>query len=249
MECRESHVVFPIINPLLLWTFWFLLSSSKSQVKIRFRFSDRTQVETQFPTTSNLSALYSFLPTTLTSEHSKSKFTLYQTPPRKDLQPNDPKLKEKNLGELGMTPQAVIYVRWKDENLNQTTSRPPLKEELWKEAEECEPPKGLDERNNTESLGNGRTLGETHGETKTEGDNEGKDRSSKVSRFSLFALVLSLFPSFFTDLFLYSLCQSPGRAQMVDERIQKVKDLTLRSNAIRYLPLSSKSLSVSSQSM
>lgn len=81
-----------------------------------------------------------------------------------------------------MTPQAVIYVRWKDEGLNGTTSRPPLKEELWKVAEECEPPKGLDERgnnNNMENLGSGRALAESSGETKKEGENEGKDR--KVS--------------------------------------------------------------------
>ena len=151
------------------------------QVKIRFRFSDRTQLETTFPVTSTLSSLYSFLPTTLSSPL-QNKFTLYQTPPRKDLLLKDSKLKDKTLKELGFVPQAVIYVRFEDASLNETSRKPPLKEELLHGAEDCEPPKGLDERNinKMESLGTGRTLGGGEEKEKEEGKKE-RSSGNKVS--------------------------------------------------------------------
>lgn len=101
------------------------------QIRIRIRLSDRTTLEGTFPSTAQVPTLYCFLRAHLSHRHARHAFTLYQSPPKRDLPEStkDVKLQGKTLRELGMAPAAVVLVRWSDTAMNSNTYPAPLSDE------------------------------------------------------------------------------------------------------------------------
>ncbi|KAL9933200.1 hypothetical protein V8E36_007918 [Tilletia maclaganii] len=113
-------------------------------VRIRIRFSNGTQLESAFPATSSLSPVYDFVRTSLAPEHAAKRFTLYITPPKRDLAEGDPKLKGKTLADLGLVPAAVLSIRWEDSAMNSNSHAAPLKAELLHDAQDIPTPPSFD---------------------------------------------------------------------------------------------------------
>ncbi|PWN48658.1 hypothetical protein IE53DRAFT_389121 [Violaceomyces palustris] len=141
-------------------------------VRIRIRFSDRTQIESTFPSKSTLPVIYDFVKSTLSPEAAGKPFTLYQTPPKRDLLPNDPKLKGKTLSELGMVPAAVLSIRWSDPEMNGNSFPAPLKQQLLSSAQDLPPPPTFD--GPSAAGGQGKTAGGTDSK-----EGESKPKESK----------------------------------------------------------------------
>ncbi|KAE8221285.1 hypothetical protein CF319_g5326 [Tilletia indica] len=113
-------------------------------VRLRIRFSNGTQLESTFPSSSSLSPVYDFVRTSLAPAHASKKFTLYLTPPKRDLAEGDPKLRGKTLGELGLVPAAVLNIRWEEMAMNSNTHPAPLKPELLDDAQDIPAPPSFD---------------------------------------------------------------------------------------------------------
>lgn len=95
------------------------------QTRIRIRFTDRSQLESVFPSTDTLTAIYEFVKCSIEEKHRQKPFVLYQTPPRQEYLRTDPKMKGKSLIDLQLTPSSVFYIKFEDEGLNESTT-PPL---------------------------------------------------------------------------------------------------------------------------
>ncbi|CAO1634565.1 unnamed protein product [Parajaminaea phylloscopi] len=130
------------------------------EVRVRFRFPDRTQVEYQLPASTPLLSLYGVL---RSSFRDSTAFTLYTSPPRQEYLETDAKLRGKRLSEMGWGAGAVVLVKWVSAP---AMSPPPLRDELLKIAQPLEPPSmgmhGSEEASPapaSASASGGRTLG------------------------------------------------------------------------------------------
>ncbi|KDN53179.1 hypothetical protein K437DRAFT_253509 [Tilletiaria anomala UBC 951] len=116
-------------------------------VKIRVRFSDRTQIESSFPSSASINEVYTFVRGAVRQDvldNKKGGFTLYTAPPCKDYVESDAKIRGKGLVELGLAPAAVLNVRWEDTAMNSNAYPAPLKAELLCSAADLPPPKPFD---------------------------------------------------------------------------------------------------------
>lgn len=124
--------------------FFFLFFSSEVgvvgltvlQTTIRVRFSDRTQLEKAFPSTSKIRAVYAFVRGTLREDVKPIKFVLCefappgplrvvlnlvttdQTPPPRELKVSDPKVRDLSLLELQLAPSSVLHLKFENDELN-----------------------------------------------------------------------------------------------------------------------------------
>ncbi|KAL7417173.1 hypothetical protein BDY24DRAFT_376943 [Mrakia frigida] len=103
--------------------------------KIRIKFSDRTQIERSFPSSTPLSSVYDFVRSSLSETSKEEGFMLYQPPrtnlpekpikstvkrTRYDLPPPPPPT---SLLDHGLAPSSVLLIRFENEDLN-TSDRP-----------------------------------------------------------------------------------------------------------------------------
>ncbi|KAK2463485.1 hypothetical protein APHAL10511_004571 [Amanita phalloides] len=93
---------------------------------IRVRFPDRTQLEKVFPSSDKIKSIYAFVRHCLNDEAKAVKFILYQAPPKRDLRVSDPKVRDLSLADLQLAPSSILLLRFESENLNSTTTAPPL---------------------------------------------------------------------------------------------------------------------------
>lgn len=123
-------------------------------MRIRIRLSDRTTLEGTFPSTAQVPTLYRFLRAHLSPRHAKYAFTLYQSPPKRDLPEStkDAKLQGKTLRELGMAPAAVVLVRWSDAAMNANTYPAPLNDETLALAQDLPTPPSFDAQSAGQTL-------------------------------------------------------------------------------------------------
>ncbi|WFC99863.1 hypothetical protein MYAM1_002609 [Malassezia yamatoensis] len=83
-------------------------------IKIRIRFSDRTQLEHTFPHTATIRDLYELVDQSL-NEEGKGDYVLFQSPPKRDF----PRAADSpTLSQLGFAPAAVLGIRWSDPRRN-----------------------------------------------------------------------------------------------------------------------------------
>lgn len=131
-----------------------------TDVKIRIRFADRTQLETQLPVTATLHDIYEFVRSSIDPAVQQTPFTLFTSPPKTDYKESD----QRSLKVLGFVPATVLSVRWNDADLNSTSlsvmadpdklltsgcadvSKPaPLRTDLASSATDLPPPKQFDD--------------------------------------------------------------------------------------------------------
>lgn len=84
-------------------------------VRIRVRFSDRTQIEQVFPHTAKIADVYALVDNAL-HEAQRGEYTLFQSPPKRDFS----RLDAATLVQLGFAPAAVLGIRWADPRRNST---------------------------------------------------------------------------------------------------------------------------------
>jgi len=80
---------------------------------IRIRFTDRTQLEKVFPSSSKIRTVYAFVRGSLREDVKPVKFVLYQ-PPKRDLKVSDPAVRDLTLSELYLAPSSVLLLRFED---------------------------------------------------------------------------------------------------------------------------------------
>ncbi|KAI3620089.1 hypothetical protein CBS9595_002056 [Malassezia furfur] len=83
-------------------------------VRIRVRFSDRTQIEHTFPHSATIDDVYTMVDSTL-HEGSQGDYMLFQSPPKRDFPRNQIRT---TLVQLGFAPAAVLGIRWADPTRN-----------------------------------------------------------------------------------------------------------------------------------
>ncbi|KAM0787326.1 hypothetical protein ACM66B_007099 [Microbotryomycetes sp. NB124-2] len=98
--------------------------------RIRIKFADRSQLEGVFPSTDKLVHVYEFVRLAIDEQHRAKPFVLYQSPPRREFVKGAPEFKGKSLMDMQLTPSSVFYVKFSNESLNASGSRPPLTREL-----------------------------------------------------------------------------------------------------------------------
>ncbi|KAK0544800.1 hypothetical protein OC846_005924 [Tilletia horrida] len=121
-----------------------IVKKTYTTVRLRVRFSNGTQLENTFPASATLTPVYNFVRSSLAPAYTSKKFTLYVSPPKRDLGESDPKLKGKTLAELGLIPAAVVNIRWEDSAMNSNTHPAPLSAELLGSAQEVPAPPSFD---------------------------------------------------------------------------------------------------------
>ncbi|KAJ7037759.1 hypothetical protein C8F04DRAFT_1091447 [Mycena alexandri] len=80
---------------------------------IRIRFTDRTQLEKVFASSSKIRVVYAFVRASLRDDVKPIKFVLYQ-PPKRDLKVSDPSVRDLTLAELYLAPSSVLLLRFED---------------------------------------------------------------------------------------------------------------------------------------
>ncbi|KAJ7698458.1 hypothetical protein B0H16DRAFT_1645067 [Mycena metata] len=80
---------------------------------IRIRFTDRTQLEKVFASSSKIRVVYAFVRASLRDDVKPVKFVLYQ-PPKRDLKVSDPSVRDLTLAELYLAPSSVLLLRFED---------------------------------------------------------------------------------------------------------------------------------------
>ncbi|KAJ7806127.1 hypothetical protein B0H14DRAFT_3882465 [Mycena olivaceomarginata] len=80
---------------------------------IRIRFTDRTQLEKVFPSSSKIRSVYAFVRESLREDVKPVKFVLYQ-PPKRDLKVSDPAVRDLSLSDLYLAPSSVLLLRFED---------------------------------------------------------------------------------------------------------------------------------------
>ena len=85
-------------------------------VRIRVRFSDRTQIEHTFPHSGTIDDVYTMVDGTL-HEGGQGDYVLFQSPPKRDFPRNQIRT---TLVQLGFAPAAVLGIRWADPKRNGT---------------------------------------------------------------------------------------------------------------------------------
>ncbi|KAF5388088.1 hypothetical protein D9615_000246 [Tricholomella constricta] len=111
---------------------------------IRIRFTDRTQLERTFPSTSKIRSVYAFVRDSLREDAKPIKFILYQSPPKRDLKVSDPKVRDLSLAELQLSPSSVLLLRFEDESLNGSSVPAPLHSTILSQAIDLPPPRDYD---------------------------------------------------------------------------------------------------------
>ena len=88
------------------------------QVRIRVRFSDRSQVEKTFPHSATIDDVYAFVDTAIDPAAGAGDYVLFQTPPKRDFVRAHPDLRATTLVQLGFAPAAMLNIRWSDARRN-----------------------------------------------------------------------------------------------------------------------------------
>ncbi|GAA5962734.1 hypothetical protein JCM3765_006184 [Sporobolomyces pararoseus] len=126
-------------------------ASKWPQTRVRVRFGDRSQLEGIFPSTDKLIHLYEFVKLALREDLRETPFLLYQSPPRTEYTKGDPAFKGKSLIDLQFTPSTVLYIKFLErDDLNTTSSSPPLRPELLEIAAQLPPPPSFDPARSSE---------------------------------------------------------------------------------------------------
>ncbi|KAG7562842.1 hypothetical protein FFLO_01671 [Filobasidium floriforme] len=129
---------------------------------IRIRFSDRTQIQKVFPSSSRIGTVYDFVRSSLNDESRTKPFTLYEPPakqypettpplpatyiaqqrkvPAHLRKPPPPDPSKQSLMELQLVPQSVLLVRFEDDEMNRSDAKAPLLPELLQQAAPLPPP-------------------------------------------------------------------------------------------------------------
>ncbi|WFC95401.1 hypothetical protein MBRA1_002049 [Malassezia brasiliensis] len=95
-------------------------------VRIRVRFSDRTQIEHTFPHSATINDVYTMVDSTL-HEGGQGDYVLFQSPPKRDFPRNQIRT---TLVQLGFAPAAVLGIRWADPARNATDAPAPLRSDV-----------------------------------------------------------------------------------------------------------------------
>jgi len=111
---------------------------------IRVRFPDLTQLEKVFPSSSKMRAVYAFVRDSLREDVKPIKFILSSNPPPRDLKVSDPKVRDRTLVELGLTPSSVLLLRFVDDALNHSNVPAPLASAVLERAVELPAPPRFD---------------------------------------------------------------------------------------------------------
>ena len=86
-------------------------------IRIRVRFSDRTQIERTFPHNATILDVYDAVDHVLWEEHDHGTYVLFQSPPRR----NFPRTHTTDtLRSLGFAPAAVLSIQWSNPSKNGT---------------------------------------------------------------------------------------------------------------------------------
>jgi len=127
---------------------------------IRIRFTDRTQLEKVFPSSSKMRAVYAFVRGSLREDVKPVKFVLYQ-PPKRDLKVSDPTVRDLTLSELHLAPSSVLLLRFEDSAyeeqahaLNGSSVSAPLAPEILSQAMDLPAPPSADMSPSTPSGSN-----------------------------------------------------------------------------------------------
>lgn len=110
------------------------------KVRIRIRFSDRTQIQAEFAESDTIDALYAFLHASVTPQAQSTDVILYTAPPKKEYRRNDPKVNKLTLRQLGLIPSAIVSLRWADPAMNSNTYPAPLLPHLQSQAQDLPQP-------------------------------------------------------------------------------------------------------------
>jgi tether containing UBX domain for GLUT4 len=114
------------------------------QTTIRVKFPNQMMLESTFPSSSGIKAVYAFVRNSLTEEAKPNKFVLFQVPPRRELKVSDPKVKTQTLAQLQLAPSSVLHFEFLEEHLNNSTQIPPLLPEILAAAADLPPPPTFD---------------------------------------------------------------------------------------------------------
>jgi len=127
------------------------------ETTIRIRFTDQTQLEKAFPSTSKIRSVYAFVRASLREDIKPIKFILYQSPPKRDLKVSDPAVRDATLAELQLAPSSILLLRFDDEKLNHSYVPAPLAPEVLLQAVDLPLPPVIEASNinveNTSSAG------------------------------------------------------------------------------------------------
>ncbi|KAJ7920736.1 hypothetical protein B0H13DRAFT_1986036 [Mycena leptocephala] len=117
---------------------------------IRIRFTDRTQLEKVFPSSSKIRTVYAFVRGSLREDVKPVKFVLYQ-PPKRDLKVSDPAVRDMTLSELYLAPSSVLLLRFEDSTheeqaraLNGSSMSAPLMPDILSQAIDLPAPPSVD---------------------------------------------------------------------------------------------------------
>ncbi|KAJ7109045.1 hypothetical protein C8R43DRAFT_1113919 [Mycena crocata] len=99
-----------------------LAARTQALTTIRIRFTDRTQLEKVFPSTSKIRAVYAFVQGVLREDVQgvlredvqPVKFVLCIPTPKRDLKVCDPSVRDLTLSELSLAPSSVLLLRFED---------------------------------------------------------------------------------------------------------------------------------------
>jgi len=100
---------------------------------IRIKFSNQTILERSFASSEKIKVVYQFVRSALIAEALGDKFVLY-LPPRTELKVSDPQVKPLSLGELGLSPSSVLFIKFQTEAYNSSALPPPLLPQILEQA-------------------------------------------------------------------------------------------------------------------
>ncbi|WFD31186.1 hypothetical protein MSPP1_002220 [Malassezia sp. CBS 17886] len=110
-------------------------------IRVRVRFSDRTQIETALPHSATIADVYAFVDGALHDDaRVSSAYVLFQSPPKRDFARDDPSLRTTTLAGLGFAPAAVLGIRWSDMQRNTGAAAAPLRADLLARARDVPTP-------------------------------------------------------------------------------------------------------------
>ncbi|KAJ3513091.1 hypothetical protein NLJ89_g3139 [Agrocybe chaxingu] len=112
------------------------------ETRIRIKFTDGTQLEKSFPSTSKIRVVYAFVRSCLREDTKPIKFVLYQ-PPKYELRVSDPKVRDQSLSALQLAPSSVLLLRFEDDRLNHVNVPAPLDTAVLSQAIDLPPPPAL----------------------------------------------------------------------------------------------------------
>jgi len=135
---------------------------------IRVKFSDRTQLQKEFPSSDKIRSVYAFVRGSLREDVKPIKFILYQTPPKRELKVSDPAVRDLSLYDLHLAPSSVLHLKFLDESLNHINVPAPLDEAVLTHAEDLPMPPDVEDSSSLgqqNSLKTGRVASSSTGRT------------------------------------------------------------------------------------